>query len=230
MQNLLIDSSLSKEEQQKQLQTIVNQVVQSLQNGRAQRENQIPKVPLRPENVENCSLLLNRALMLQKLGVGGNVAEIGVDEGKFSRQIYDVNKPENFHLIDVWGSDRFHDGKYESVKSYFQQQINQEQVHIHKNYSTKAAADFEDRYFDWIYIDTDHSYETTRDELRLFAPKMKETGIIAGHDYVKGNWISGYRYGVVEAVHEFCVQFGWEFLYLTTEPTEQQSFAIRKII
>ena len=58
---------------------------------------------------------------------------------------------------------------------------------------------------------------------------MKKGGIIAGHDYVHGNWISAFRYGVVEAVHEFCVQFGWEIIYLTIEPTENQSFAIRKI-
>ena len=168
--------------------------------------------------------------MLHKLGKGGNVAEIGVDEGNFSKMIFDINTPDNFHLIDVWGTDRFHDGKYEGVKDYFKNELENEQVHIHKKYSTEAAFDFEDKYFDWIYIDTDHSYETTRDELRLFAPKMKEGGIIAGHDYVKGNWITTYRYGVVEAVHEFCVQFGWEFVYLTMEPTEQQSFAIRKIV
>lgn len=112
----------------------------------------------------------------------------------------------------MWGTDRFHDGKYEAVKNYFQEQINNEQVHIHKKLSTDAAFDFEDNYFDWIYIDTNHTYETTRDELRLYAPKMKKGGIIAGHDYVTGNWITTFRYGVVEAVHEFCVQFGWEII------------------
>lgn len=95
--------------------------------------------------------------------------------------------------------------------------------------STEAAQDFEDGYFDWIYIDTDHSYETTRDELELYAPKMKPGGIIAGHDYKIGNWISMYRYGVIEAVHEFCVKHNWELIYLTVEPSESQSFANRKI-
>ncbi|MEX0773138.1 MAG: class I SAM-dependent methyltransferase, partial [Balneolales bacterium] len=85
-------------------------------------------------------------------------------------------------------------------------------------------------YFDWIYIDTDHSYETTRDELRLYASKVKQGGIIAGHDYVKGNWITTYRYGVIEAVHEFCVNNDWELIYLTAEPIENQSFAIRRTL
>lgn len=229
MQEMMNFADLSPEQQRQQAQILVSRVVESLKQGREQRERQIPKIPLKPENVENCTLLLNREMMLKKLGVGGNVAEIGVDEGKFSRLIFEHNEPENFHLIDVWGTDRFHDGKYEGVKSYFHQQIESEQVHIHKKLSTQAVEDFEDEYFDWIYIDTDHSYETTRDELRLYAPKVKEGGVIAGHDYVTGNWITTYRYGVIEAVHEFCVQFGWEIIYLTIEPTENQSFAIRKI-
>lgn len=229
MQELIDFNALTPEQRQQQAQILFNRVSESLKQARIQRERQIPKIPLKSEHVENCATILNRELMLHKLGKGGNVAEIGVDEGKFSQQIFEINTPDNYHLIDVWGTDRFHDGKYEAVKGYFQKQIENEQVHIHKKLSTEAAFDFEDDYFDWIYIDTNHTYETTRDELRLYAPKMKKGGIIAGHDYVTGNWITTFRYGVVEAVHEFCVQFGWEIIYLTIEPTENQSFAIRKL-
>jgi hypothetical protein len=34
---------------------------------------------------------------------------------------------------------------------------------------------------------------------------------------------------VGEAVHEFCVEEGWEFVFLTIEIGDYQSFAIRKI-
>ena len=229
MKDTLNFTSLSPNQQRKQAQVLVQSVAESLKRGREEREQQIPKIPLRAENVENTSLLLNREILLKKFGKGGNVAEIGVDEGKFSQKIFEINTPDHFHLVDIWGTDRFHDGKYQNVKNFFKDQIESDQVHIHKKLSTDAAYDFPDNYFDWIYIDTDHTYETTRDELRLYAPKMKEGGVIAGHDYVHGNWISTFRYGVVEAVHEFCVQFGWEIIYLTIEPTENQSFAIRKI-
>lgn len=215
---------------QQHIQTIAGKVVQSLQAGREKRESEIPKVPLRPEHVENCRILLNREQMLKEIGTGGNIAEIGVDEGNFSRMIHEINQPDNLHLVDVWGSDRFHDGKFEGVKNYFRDEIEEGSVQIHKKLSVDAVHDFKDAYFDWVYIDTDHSYETTRDELRLYASKVKEGGIMAGHDYVKGNWITTYRYGVIEAVHEFCVQFGWELIYVTAEPTENQSFAIRKLV
>jgi len=88
---------------------------------------------------------------------------------------------------------------------------------------------FPDAYFDWIYIDTDHSYPTTRDELAVYESKMKPGGIIAGHDYVMGNWRGSLKFGVIEAVHEFCIARNWELLYVTTEQTTNASFAIRKI-
>ena len=162
MQDTTNFASLMPQQQRQQAEILVKRVANSLQQGREQRERQIPKIPLKPENVENCSLLLDRELLLEQIGTGGNVAEIGVDEGKFSQKIFEINKPDNFHLVDVWGTDRFHDGKYESVKNYFQQQIEDEQVHIHKKLSTEAAYDFQDNYFDWIYIDTNHTYEIGR--------------------------------------------------------------------
>lgn len=208
---------------------IIKEVVTTLQTTRINREKQIAKVPLTEVHVQNCKLLLNRLAMLGKLKKNSVIAEIGVDEGKFSKQIFEIIKPARLHLIDIWGTDRFHDGKFENVQSQFSDEISNGRVQIHKKLSTDAAGDFEDDYFDWIYIDTDHSYETTRDELLKFSSKVKQNGVIAGHDYMMGNWITTYRYGVIEAVHEFCVKYNWELLYLTAEPTENKSFAIRRI-
>ena len=91
------------------------------------------------------------------------------------------------------------------------------------------AGDFADQSLDWVYIDTDHSYETTIRELCLYASKVKVGGIISGHDYTMGNFIKWYRYGVIEAVHQLCATFDWELIFITAETIENQSFAIRKI-
>jgi len=212
-----------------EIQLIANKVIQSLQQERKNREEEIPKIPLQEKHIQNCEILLNRRKLLEKMKQNSIVAEIGVDEGTFSQAIYNITNPKRYHLIDSWGTNRYHEGKYDAVRSIFSSEIENGEVDIHRKLSTDAVFDFEDHYFDWIYIDTDHSYETTRDELKGYAPKMKDNGIIMGHDYVKGNWITTYRYGVIEAVHEFCVNNDWELIYLTAEPTENQSFAIRKI-
>lgn len=214
---------------QETVQNIAAKVIAALRKNREKRESEVPKIPLEEKHIQNSELLLNRQKLLEKMISGGVVAEIGVDEGNFSRLINDITSPAKLHLIDIWGTDRFHDGKYKAVKTYFSKKIENGSVLIHKKLSTQAANDFDDQYFDWIYIDTDHSYETTRDELVAYAPKMKKGGVIAGHDYRMGNWITTFRYGVIEAVHEFCVKHNWEILYLTIEPTESQSFAIRKL-
>ena len=58
---------------------------------------------------------------------------------------------------------------------------------------------------------------------------MKEDGIIAGHDYMMGNWLKTLRYGVIEAVHQFCIEDNWQLIYLTADQTENLSFAIKRI-
>ena len=192
-------------------------------------EKQIPKVPLARKHMKNCELLLDRSEMLSKLKKGGKVAEIGVAQGEFSELILKITEPDLLHLVDVWNSKTYHAGLFKKVADKFKNLIDEGRIQILRKLSTDAAADFDDNYFDWIYIDTDHSYATTREELVKYAPKVKHDGIIAGHDYTMGIWSSLNRYGVIEAVHEFCVKYEWKLVYLTVEPTENQSFAIRRI-
>ena len=192
-------------------------------------ERQVSSVPLGRENMQNCELLLNRLEMLSKLKKGGKVAEIGVAQGDFSELILKITETDSLHLIDIWNSKRYGAGLFRRVGARFKEQIDNGCVRIHRKLSTDAAGDFEDNYFDWIYIDTTHSYDMTREELANYAPKVKRDGVIAGHDYTMGNWNSLNRYGVIEAVHEFCAKHEWELVYLTVEPTENQSFAIRRI-
>ena len=80
-----------------------------------------------------------------------------------------------------------------------------------------------------MYVDTSHSYKTTFEELERYSKKVKKGGYIAGHDYVIGNWDGLVRYGVIEAVYEFCVKHNWEIAFLTSELNDSPSFAIRRI-
>lgn len=157
------------------------------------------------------------------------VAELGVDQGQFSKQIIESTNPTKLHLVDTWGSGRYNSNKMHQVNSQFAAEMKRGSVEIHHGLSTDLVEQFSNEYFDWIYIDTDHTYETTKKELELYAPKLKSGGIIAGHDYIMGNWYGMFKYGVVEAVNEFCVKNNWEIIYLSTELTIYPSFAISKI-
>lgn len=157
------------------------------------------------------------------------MAEAGVDHGDFSSRILEITRPDRLHLIDAWHSKRYHGGLERIVRERFAKEIAEGRVQLHRGLSTEVLSNFPGGYFDWIYIDTDHSYATTRKELEIARHKLKSGGIIAGHDFVTGNWNGGFRYGVVEAVHEFCLKHDWELIALTHETDRHLSFAIRAI-
>ena len=196
---------------------------------RRRYEDRLPPGTLRPEHVAHCQLLLDRNALLERLPPGGAGAELGVDQGDFTAQILQRARPRELHLVDIWGSKRYNDDKAARVRQRFAAQVAAGQVQVHRKLSVDAAADFADASLDWIYIDSSHAYDVTAAELRAYAAKIRPGGLMAGHDYSMGNWVKGIRYGVIEAVHEFCVECGWELRYLTVQRMERPSFAIARL-
>ncbi len=64
-----------------------------------------------------------------------------------------------------------------------------------KGYSDKSAAQFEDGYFDFVFIDADHEQEQVKRDIYAWLPKVRKGGIISGHDYVAS------QQGVIKAVN-----------------------------
>lgn len=62
--------------------------------------------------------------------------------------------------------------------------------------SVEGAKLLPDHYFDLVYIDADHSYDHAYEDYSIWVHKVKEGGIIAGHDYDSSHP------GVVQAVQE----------------------------
>jgi len=60
--------------------------------------------------------------------------------------------------------------------------------------SLEAAAQFVDESIDFVYIDANHRYEDVCDDIKAWLPKVKDGGLIGGHDYAEPSC------GVQEAV------------------------------
>ncbi len=193
-------------------------------------EQNLPHFELDTQHIQNLKILTNRSALLGVLPANAVVAEIGVAEGDFSEEILSITKPKELHLIDSWAHDVRYDNLRPSVEARFVTNIKCDQLFVHQGLSTTELSKFADHYFDWIYLDASHEYMPTAEELEHCRHKVKPNGIIAGHDYVTGYWHTKLRYGVIEAVHEFCVKHSWELLYLTHESHRHLSFAIRKIV
>lgn len=74
-----------------------------------------------------------------------------------------------------------------------------------------AAPLFSDKSFDLIFIDADHRYAGIRSDIDLWLPKLKEGGVICGHDfnsfeydekYIHEDCIDWVHHGVTKAVLE----------------------------
>lgn len=217
----LIPSSLEKR--------ILSKIKAELKKQRQKVEDKIPKINFKPEHIANTKLLVDREELLKLLPKGGVVVELGVDHGDFSKAILEHNQPAKLHLVDYWGSTRYNQQKRKDVEDMFSDKIEKGEMEINIGLSLEVSKGFPENYFDWVYIDTGHEYELTIEELEEYMTKLKPGGVLAGHDFTRWNRLGFSRFGVVEAVSEFCVKYNWELIYLTMEVNENQSFAIRKI-
>jgi hypothetical protein len=187
-----------------------------------------PRARLDFVHTEDARLLPNRSVLLERLPKNGIVAEVGVAFGDYTREILRVNTPNELHLIDSWASKRYEHG-LETIQKEFADLIKDERLQIHRGLSHERLKDMPDYFFDWVYIDTNHSYGTTFKELRICHSKVKPTGRISGHDFCTGNVVDPVPYGVIEACNKFCVDFGWCYEYLTIESHGHFSFCLKRI-
>jgi len=50
--------------------------------------------------------------------------------------------------------------------------------------SVKAVLKFEDESLDFVYIDANHEYKFVLEDIELWTPKVKQSGVVGGHDHV----------------------------------------------
>ena len=74
----------------------------------------------------------------------------------------------------------------------------------------KAADRLGGRTFDLVFIDGDHTYEATKQDIAIWWPRVRSGGLLCGHDFGHPRNASG-LFGVDKAVREFCESEGLEF-------------------
>ena len=148
-------------------------------------------------------------------GVDNIGIELGVAQGGFSKKMIDSGKFSNFYGVDMYADT--HDTKeYKSALLT---------VGLFKNYKLlrmtfdDAVDLFEDRSFDFIYIDGfAHTGEEGGETLRKWYKKLKVGGIFAGDDY-HSDWPL-----VIWAVNNFAKQISATLL-ITDKIEENVAFS-----
>lgn len=146
---------------------------------------------------------------IPKNGIG---CELGVCRGYNAVQLFHLAKPKKLYLVDVWVNGnaavadhvRFRAKDYqEQVSNIFEEQVESGVVELHKKGSLKFLLDFDDDYFDWIYLDTGHVFDQTNAEINLCIQKVKTGGLILGDDFTGGyKWKTGVIRPVINAAQE----------------------------
>jgi hypothetical protein len=137
------------------------------------------------------------------------ICEVGVREGGNFRNMLKSN-PDLAVAVDLWSPDDNINRSYGLNQEYWggvyerfcESVADFKNVDIHRGYSFDMVKNFEDKFFDFVYIDGDHSYEGVKRDVADWYPKVKKGGILSGHDYGNpGN--KKLTFKVAKAVNEF---------------------------
>lgn len=188
-------------------------------------------VPLSSKHLEHCRVFSDRRSMINSFPKNAAIAEVGVALGDFSADILRIASPRLFYLIDAWAmyghSDYGEDG-YKRVIKRFHEEIKAGKVEIRRGYSHEKLIELEDDSLDWVYIDAAHDYQSVQGDLGIALLKVKSGGVISGHDYCRWGK-NGKRFGVLEAVNEFCVRNALSFVGISLENSLNWSYALEVV-
>jgi len=158
--------------------------------------------------------------VLKRLKKVDKIVEIGVSYGNNAWRMCRSLRPKECHLVDpyvdtpenVVSKEDNADANvpFELAKHLLSTlPVN---ATFHKQPSNVAYKKFDDEYFDFIYIDGDHSYKAVKEDIELWYPKLRKGGIIAGDDYHK----DGVKPAVEECFKNYEVSLN-EYEWLVTK-------------
>jgi predicted O-methyltransferase YrrM len=124
--------------------------------------------------------------IVRQMPKGAVMAEVGVADGAsaifLAEVMQETGKKFRLYLIDslaYGGSDQLQT----IVRNVLLSELPSKRIEIVPKDSLNASCQFPDGHFDFVFIDASHRYEETKADIRLWYRKIKEDGILAGHDY-----------------------------------------------
>lgn len=126
------------------------------------------------------------SVMVEVGSYRGESAQIFLNSGKI-KHLYCVDPWETTHLQNIKKAEQCFDNIFKECPS----------VTKIKNTSVEAAKQFQDKSLDIVYIDAMHDYDSVKQDILTWLPKIKPNGIISGHDYEQKRYS-----GLTQAVDE----------------------------
>jgi hypothetical protein len=195
---------------------------------------------LESKHVDSARLFAHRNDLISSLrpGEGGVIAEIGVAHGDFSEYLLDELRPKEFVAFDLFNMEDWSPKRQWSVErlnnmthlEFYRRRFYHRgtQVKTEVGLSHLRLAAYADKYFDFIYIDADHSYDAVKKDLEVANVKLNDNGVIILNDYIMFSHTFWVAWGVVQAVNEFIVNNNWKVCALALDREMYCDIAIRR--
>lgn len=134
-----------------------------------------------------------------------NVAEIGVAEGGMAKKVIEkcTGALDCYIMVEYLVTKRLYAVMLETdMPGYLEQEYQKNPIALMRMSSEKSSKIIADKSLDLVFLDAQHEYDKVKQDIELWLPKVKDGGIICGHDYNPTNlFLEGFN-GVGKAVSE----------------------------
>lgn len=176
--------------------------------------------------------------LLNERELGGAGVEIGVQRGLYSEILLADWNGKVLYSVDPWEKQsgriyRDADNVEQDIQESFYIETRQRlakfgnRSKILRMYSDEAVKRFPDHSLDFVYLDARHDYAGVSDDLAVWWGKVRDGGIIGGHDFIDKT-TPDTDFGVKSAVLNFLTSVGHETVYQTEDTRQHTSWLAYK--
>lgn len=177
-------------------------------------------------NLEPLASRYDLPVWLEKVGLKGAGAEVGVRQGEFAaHHLKHWPSCPRYYLIDPWVQQAVYRDDANVPSAEQEARMAEalaavapyaQRAAVLRNFSFDAVAEFEDCALDYVYVDAVHDYEGALHDMIDFWPKVRPGGVLAGHDFGTDGFTPHGIFGVQSAVLRFSAAVNVQY-FLTGE-------------
>lgn len=155
-------------------------------------------------------------------------AEIGVAEGRYSKQICEQNRGVRLLCADIWekyaANPRSHpQSEHDRNIGITRRILAPFNAKIVQAYSMDAVRDVPLQSLDFVYIDAHHGFDWVMQDIIEWSKRVRKGGIVSGHDFYEFRGA-----GIVLAVEAYIKAHRVKEWFLTNEKKEKSWFWVKR--